>query len=165
MATTIKIAAALIDDGAGRMLLVRKSGTTAYMQAGGKIEPGEHAVDALCRELTEELGWSIDAGVPVYLGRFTAQAANEPDCCVEADLFQLTATTPLNAAAEIAEAIWVSADQMRALPLAPLTRDEVAPLFERCLAARNETRGYAWLSRERSCPTPSRWERCLERPS
>jgi len=141
MVTTIKIAAALIDDGAGRMLLVRKAGTVAYMQAGGKIEPGERAVDALCRELEEELGWSIGAGVPVPLGRFTAQAANEPDCRVEAELFHLTATTPLKAAAEIAEAIWVNADQIRALPLAPLTRDEVVPLFERRLTGRNETRG------------------------
>jgi 8-oxo-dGTP pyrophosphatase MutT (NUDIX family) len=38
---TIRIAAALIDDDSGRMLLVRKAGTPWFMQAGGKIEPGE----------------------------------------------------------------------------------------------------------------------------
>jgi hypothetical protein len=39
--TTIRIAAALIDDGAGRILLVRKFGTEWFMQAGGKIEKCE----------------------------------------------------------------------------------------------------------------------------
>lgn len=38
---TIRIAAAVITDDAGRYLLVRKRDTTAFMQAGGKIEPGE----------------------------------------------------------------------------------------------------------------------------
>ncbi|WP_408734888.1 NUDIX domain-containing protein [Asaia platycodi] len=40
----IHIAAALLHDGAGRLLLVRKHGTVAFMQPGGKIEPGETPV-------------------------------------------------------------------------------------------------------------------------
>jgi hypothetical protein len=36
---TIEIVAALIRDGAGRMLLVRKRGTTAFMQPGGNAIP------------------------------------------------------------------------------------------------------------------------------
>ncbi|MCP4617791.1 MAG: NUDIX domain-containing protein [Bradyrhizobium sp.] len=80
----IRIAAALIDDGAGRMLLVRKAGSRAYMQAGGKIEPGEAPLDALRRELAEEIGLEI-ADAP-WLGRFQAPAANEPGRIVEAEL-------------------------------------------------------------------------------
>lgn len=38
---TIRIAAALIDDDTGQLLLVRKAGTRWFMQAGGKIEDGE----------------------------------------------------------------------------------------------------------------------------
>ena len=55
MTKTIRIAAALIDDGEGRVFLVRKRGTAAFMQPGGKIDPGETAFQALARELTEEL--------------------------------------------------------------------------------------------------------------
>src|SRR4051812_7850723 len=85
----IRIAAALIDDGRGRILLVRKAGSRWFMLAGGKIEPGETPVSALRRELQEEIGLSIEEGDARYLGRFTAPAANEPDYIVEADIFHV----------------------------------------------------------------------------
>lgn len=37
----IRIVAALVLDGAGRMLVVRKAGTDAFMQPGGKPDAGE----------------------------------------------------------------------------------------------------------------------------
>ena len=46
----IRVAAAVVTDDAGRFLLVRKRGTTAFMQPGGKIEPGEDPRAALVRE-------------------------------------------------------------------------------------------------------------------
>lgn len=122
----IRIAAALIDDGEGRMLLVRKAGTTAYMQAGGKIEPGETPLEALRRELAEEISLAItDAR---ELGRFQSPAANEPGRVVEAELFHLTAPHLPSAAAEIAEALWVPIAEAEALPLAPMTRTHVMPI-------------------------------------
>jgi 8-oxo-dGTP diphosphatase len=126
MTPPIRIAAALIDDGEGRMLLVRKAGTTAYMQAGGKIEPGETPLEALRRELAEEIGLAItDAR---QLGRFQAPAANEPGRIVEAELFHLTAPHTPAIAAEIEEAIWVEIGRADALPLAPMTREHVLPI-------------------------------------
>ncbi|OSZ68743.1 DNA mismatch repair protein MutT [Sphingomonas sp. IBVSS2] len=125
--TPIRIAAALIDDGAGHMLLVRKKGAAAYMQAGGKIEPGETPIEALRRELAEEIGL-IPATEPAYVGRFQAPAANEPGHVVEAELFHLTAAHRPAAAAEIAEALWVRIAEAEALPLAPMTRAHVLPI-------------------------------------
>jgi len=50
----IRVAAAVILDARGHMLVVRKRSTAAFMQPGGKIMPGESAVDALHREIAEE---------------------------------------------------------------------------------------------------------------
>jgi len=133
---TIRIAAALIDDGNGRTLLVRKSGTKWFMQAGGKIEAGESPALALCRELNEEIGFSIDPAMVRHLGRFTALAANEEGRSVEAELFHLRIALDPAPSLEIEEAVWVDRMTADAMPLAPLTRDHVLPLFSALAASR-----------------------------
>lgn len=125
----IRIAAALILDSAGRALLVRKRGTQAFMQAGGKIEPGEAPLDALRRELCEELEIELTAE-PEHLGRFSAPAANEEGRIVEAEIFHLRLEGPLSPAAELEEIRWVDPGKPGLL-LAPLTRDHVLPLAQR----------------------------------
>ncbi len=125
----IRIAAVLVIGSGGRLLLVRKRGATAFMQPGGKIEPGEAPRDALIRELHEELGLIVPASAPIPLGRFSAPAANEPDHTVEAEVFKLAIVYPVVPAAEIEQAIWVDAAQAAALELAPLTRDHLLPLY------------------------------------
>jgi 8-oxo-dGTP pyrophosphatase MutT (NUDIX family) len=127
---TIRIAAALIDDGDGRLLLVRKAGSPWFMQAGGKIEGQESALAALRRELAEEIGLALRARDAIYLGRFSAPAANEADAIVEAELFQLRVRHVPIVQAEIAEAIWIGIAEAAHLPLAPLTCDIVLPLAE-----------------------------------
>ncbi|MHA6721215.1 NUDIX hydrolase [Sphingomonas sp. RS6] len=125
---TIRIAAALIDDGDGRLLLVRKAGSRWFMQAGGKIEGQESALAALRRELAEEIGLALRARDATYLGRFSAPAANEVEMIVEAELFHLRVRHVPIVQAEIAEAIWIGIAEAANLPLAPLTRDVVLPL-------------------------------------
>jgi 8-oxo-dGTP pyrophosphatase MutT (NUDIX family) len=128
MSREIRIAAALIEDGRGRMLLVRKRGTSALMQPGGKIERGETALDALIRELSEELHFTPSRADACYLGDFSADAANEPGHHLHASLFHIRAAFDFRIAAEIEEAIGVSIADAPALSLAPLTRDHVLPL-------------------------------------
>lgn len=128
MAPDIRIAAVLIQDDAGRLLLVRKTGTRWFMQAGGKVEPGESPSSALRRELREEIGLDMADLAFTPIGTFRAVAANEPDRHVLAHLFHLRTNHEPVIGVEIAEAVWVELSAASALPLASLTRNHVLPL-------------------------------------
>ena len=128
-ARTIRIAAALIDDDQGRLLLVRKAGTRWFMQAGGKIEEGECAIDALRRELSEEIGLVLADDQARHLGLFSAPAANEPGRIVDAEVFHMRVRHVPDLRSEIEEAVWVDQQAAAVLPLARLTRDHILPMF------------------------------------
>ncbi|QXI27525.1 NUDIX hydrolase [Pseudomonas vanderleydeniana] len=129
----IRIAAALLIGPDGRTLLVRKRGTQAFMQPGGKIEPHEQPAQALVRELEEELGVRVDPGAARYLGQFSAPAANEPGFEVQAELFQLQIAETVEPAAEIEEVVWIDPASTAGLCLAPLTRDLILPFYRASL--------------------------------
>lgn len=124
----IRISTAALIRGDGRMLLVRKRGTAAFMQPGGKIDAGETPLTALCRELREELGLTIDPDRASYLGHFTAPAANEAGHHVDAQCFLLALDDHVEARAEIAELLWIDPFDLPDLTLAPLSRDMILPL-------------------------------------
>lgn len=125
---TIEIVAALICDDAGRVLLVRKRGTTAFMQPGGKRDSGEDDIAALSREIAEELGCRVVRSSIQPLGKFDAIAANEPGFRVQASLYGIDVTGDITPSREIDETIWIDPAAPPDIILAPLTRDHVLPL-------------------------------------
>lgn len=131
----INIAAALLIGPDQRTLLVRKRGTQAFMQPGGKIDAGETAERALVRELEEELGLRIDPQQALFLGEFSAPAANEPGFEVRCQLFEVRTDAPVLPAAEIEEVVWIGPDQAPQQVLAPLTADLILPLYRQWVAA------------------------------
>jgi 8-oxo-dGTP diphosphatase len=123
-APVIRIVAAVILNPMGHMLLVRKRGTTAYMQPGGKFEDGETGHDAVIRELQEELGFELVENDLEYVGRYHAKAANEVGHLVDSDVFFTVVETDGVVAAEIEELLWIDPRELHTIEdLAPLTGD------------------------------------------
>ncbi|KTS03945.1 NUDIX hydrolase [Microbacterium testaceum] len=124
----IRVSAAVITDAAGRLLLVRKAGTTAFMQPGGKPEPGETAAETLARELAEEIRLDVDPAALEPLGEFAAVAANEPGFEVVADVFRVDIGDQEPVLdAEIVELRWVTAATASGIEIAPLAREFFLP--------------------------------------
>ncbi|WAA67139.1 NUDIX hydrolase [Microbacterium oxydans] len=125
----IHVSAAVIVDDEGRVLVVRKQGTTRFMQPGGKPEAGESAAETLIRELHEELGLLLDEADLRPLGTFISAAANEPGHRVVAEAFA-TSVDPgsVTVQAELAELRWITPADLATLPLAPLSVEHLLPL-------------------------------------
>ena len=71
--------------------------------------------------MEEEIGLRLERK-PEYLGQFVAEAANEMNRTVQAEVFYIQAHAPLSASGEIEEIVWIAPNN-DTLPLAPLTRD------------------------------------------
>ena len=98
------------------------------MLPGGKLDNGESALDALAREIEEELGCALDRPTCSPLGIYRAPAANEPGFTVEAELFAVSLIGEPAASGEIEELSWLDPDSEAPYPLAPLARRHALPL-------------------------------------
>lgn len=119
--------AALITDANGRVLLVRKRGSTTFIQPGGKREPGEADLQTLSRELREELCVDLQATGARWLGCFEDEAVNEPGRRVRASVYQVCIVGQPRASAEIEELHWLPPEPPHAVPVAPLSARHILP--------------------------------------
>ncbi|GGH43255.1 NUDIX hydrolase [Microbacterium album] len=114
----------------GRVLTVRKRGTSAYMLPGGKPEAGETALATAVREVREELGIRVSPEQLESLGTFETRAANEAGHALRATVFLARGDVAPVAQAEIDDLRWE--DPAAASPgSAPLNVEHVFPVLER----------------------------------
>lgn len=129
--TVLKVSAVCVYDPSGRMLTVRKSGTSKFMHPGGKPEIGESAAEAASRELAEEVGITLAPESLELMGVWTGTAANESNTDIQATVFiapGMWDPQTIHPTAEIAELRWMdisTADNFD--DLAPLLTEYVIP--------------------------------------
>ncbi|WKK62201.1 NUDIX domain-containing protein [Corynebacterium sp. P3-F1] len=128
-AEPIRVCAVVFRDDHGRVLAVRKKGTSRFMLPGGKPEPGETARETAVREVREEIGMLIHASSLTPLGTFLAPAANEAGRDVEGTIFTCSEAVEPKPAAEIVEVLWVDPHDpgSAGADLAPLLEQKVFP--------------------------------------
>ncbi len=134
-APSIRTVAAVIRDAGGRMLLVRKRGSAVYIQPGGKPEPGEAPLQALARELAEELGVAMRAAGAHRLGEFEADAVNEPGRRVRGEAWVVEVDGRPQPQAEIAALAWVVPQPPFPVAVAPLSAGHIMPALQRAIAS------------------------------
>lgn len=124
----IRVSAVVLRDTEGRVLHVRKRGTSTLMLPGGKPEFGETAAQTAVREIHEELGITLHPARLQELGEFRAAAANEAGFEVVADVFEHPYVAGAQVRAEIEQIAWVHPAEIRE-DMAPLNTEHVFPLL------------------------------------
>ncbi len=111
------VGAAVVTDEQGRLLLIKRGhepGAGLWSIPGGRIEPGETDTEALVREMLEETGLTVQVGR--LLG--TVQRPGLDGAIIDIRDYAATVTGgSLTAGDDAADARWVRADQLTALPL------------------------------------------------
>jgi len=124
------VAAVVLQDEVGRILVVRKRGTSRFMLPGGKIESGETPDQAAVREAHEELGAELDPMALTLLGEWTAPAANESGRTVHGHIYEHPWVPGVEPRSEIDETLWLHpAEIARRTDIAPLLQTHVLPLY------------------------------------
>lgn len=128
----IVVSAVTLHDCDGRVLTVRKRGTSIFMQPGGKPDPGESPEACALREVHEELGLALDPRLLELTGVHRTAAANEAGRPLLATVFShphlaSTSAPEVVPEAEIEEVRWLD-------PREPLP-DDIAPLLRSIVTA------------------------------
>jgi 8-oxo-dGTP pyrophosphatase MutT (NUDIX family) len=129
--TVVPTVVALVRDGAGRVLLVRRVDSGNWEPPGGRVDPGETAVDALVREVREESGVTVKvtavAGVycdPAHVLVYPALGEVRQQFAVYLHA-EAVAGIPGPDGCETSAAAWFTLDELDGLPMHPLVRARI----------------------------------------
>jgi acetyl-CoA carboxylase carboxyl transferase subunit beta len=107
-------AGAVVRDGTGRLLLVRRGQEPSkglWSLPGGRVEPGETPAEAAAREVLEETGLLVEVGallLSVEIGEFLVH-----------DFAATVVSGELRPGDDATDARWCSSDEASLLPLTP----------------------------------------------
>ncbi|MDD5704064.1 MAG: NUDIX domain-containing protein [Dehalococcoidales bacterium] len=119
-----KYALCVIKD--NKLLLQEEEGEDLYLLPGGRPEDSEGAIQALCREVKEELGIELDLATLDFIGQFEDVAEENPDALVRVELYNGNYHGELKPGAEVKKLVWFDKnDDWTMLP--SITRNKILP--------------------------------------
>jgi 8-oxo-dGTP diphosphatase len=121
--TVTKVGLALIRN--GHVLLVRRSGDPFLILPGGKPEAGESDVEALRREIEEELSCRLDESTLRHLGDYEDELVDDPRRMVTVRLYVGELCGTPRPSAEIGELVWHPIGDLDEQSLAPSLRNQI----------------------------------------
>src|ERR1700741_2537554 len=124
----LKIGLAVTDR--DRLLVVRKRGAPSYILPGGKPEPGENDLEALTREVEEELGCRVDMSTIAFLGSFTDTAADMENTTVTVRLYHAQLDGNPSPQSEIEALKWFCPNAESVHSLAPSLQNHIVPFLQ-----------------------------------
>lgn len=123
-------AGAVLLDGAGHFLVTRLAGKDIFIAPGGKLEAGETALQALAREMMEEVQVEVNTDTAEYLGTFRALAAGQNDKVVEMEVYLVRdAKGEPVPTSEVEEIKWINT-QTEGVLLGSIFEHNVMPLLK-----------------------------------
>ena len=115
------------------MLLARSRGDKHFQIPGGKIAPSKNDIDALTREVEEELAIALVPDSVVNLATIEAQAAGQRGVLVKVRLYKGAINGILEASSEITELVWQS-PAAPTVPRSGVLRLHILPFLAHCLS-------------------------------
>ncbi|MEG3628181.1 NUDIX hydrolase [Streptomyces poriticola] len=131
-ARQLNVVAAVIVERARLLVVSKRAAPDVFYLPGGKPDPGEGSLEALRRELDEELG--VQPVEPRLLAEVESLAALER-VPLRLTLFEAAIDGRPHPAAELARLQWISGHEA-GLRLSPALSDHVIPLLRRTGALR-----------------------------
>lgn len=123
-------AGAVLLDGLGNFLVTRSVGKTIFIAPGGKLEVGETALQALAREMIEEVQVTVNTDTAEHLGTFTAVAAGQESKIVKMDVYIVRDSTGIPIpTSEVEEIRWINS-QTQGIELGSIFEHDVMPLLK-----------------------------------
>jgi 8-oxo-dGTP diphosphatase len=126
----ILVAAGVLRDGSGRVLIAQrpegKHAAGFWEFPGGKIQSGESPLQALCRELAEEIGVQVTAASPLMTFRHSY-----PERVVELHVFEVSQYSGRAQGLEGQSLRWVAVDELGTAGLLEADEPIAAALLER----------------------------------
>lgn len=111
-----------------KFLVARSRGKNIFVAPGGKLEQGESLIEALQRELREELGIEVRSSDLREMGTFYAAAAGQESAYLQMDVFFVDVWKgEITPSAEVEELLWINSAPPAGIEIGSVFLHDVLP--------------------------------------